>query len=124
MNFLNKEIKVIRIYDQIQSSGYRILVDRLWPRGMSKGRANLDGWAKEIAPSKELRQWFNHEDKKYTEFKQKYEIELTNNPALPNFMKVVHKQLIKQDVVLLYAAKNKEHNQAVVLKNYLDNQFN
>lgn len=112
-------IKICRIYEKEQPAGYRILVDRLWPRGMSKVRAKLDLWDKEIAPSKELRQWFNHDDSKYPAFKAKYEAELEQNPATNKLLQLVKEKLAEQDVLFLYGAKNKEHNQAVVLQEYL-----
>ena len=118
------KIKLVRIYDHEQPDGYRILVDRLWPRGMSKAKAALDEWDKQIGPSTELRKWFNHDDNKYEEFKQKYEAELDNNPNLADFIMTIKNQLIKQDVLFLYGAKNKEHNQAVVLKDYLSEKIN
>ncbi|MDF7638130.1 DUF488 family protein [Lactobacillus sp. ESL0791] len=117
------EIKLVRIYDHDQPVGYRILVDRLWPRGISKVNAKLDMWAKEIGPTKELRQWFNHEDEKYPEFKKRYLAELANNDFTPDFIQLVQVQLKKQDVLFLFGAKNKEHNQAVVLKEYTVSQF-
>ncbi|WEV70975.1 DUF488 family protein [Lactobacillus sp. ESL0785] len=117
------EIKLIRIYAHEQPEGYRILVDRLWPRGISKVKANLDEWAKEIGPSTNLRKWFNHDDNKFASFKDKYLAELEQNPAMPQFLALVKTQLSKQDVLFLYGAKNKEHNQAVVLKEYLERQL-
>lgn len=117
------EIKLVRIYDHDQPAGYRILVDRLWPRGVSKVKAQLDSWAKEIGPTKELRQWFNHEDEKYPEFKKRYLAELANNDFTPDFIRLVQDQLQDQDVLFLFGAKNKEHNQAVVLKEYVIDQF-
>ena len=91
---------------------------------MSKAKAALDEWDKQIGPSTELRKWFNHDDNKYEEFKQKYEAELDNNPNLADFIMTIKNQLIKQDVLFLYGAKNKEHNQAVVLKDYLSEKIN
>lgn len=117
------KIKLVRIYDHVQPAGYRILVDRVWPRGMSKVKANLDAWDKEIGPTKELRQWFNHEDEKFPEFKKKYISELDKNNFTPEFMQTVKSQLEQQDVLFLYGAKNKEHNQAVVLKEYVQNKL-
>lgn len=114
------EIKLVRIYDHEQPQGYRILVDRMWPRGMSKVRANLDEWAKQIAPSSELRKWFNHEDQKFPEFKQKYIKELDRNEAVPKFIKKVKEKLQCGDVLFLYGAKNRAHNQAVVLQEYVE----
>ena len=116
--------KSARIYGSENISGYRILVDRVWPRGISKVKAKLDLWKKSIAPSTELRKWFNHEDKKYLEFKEKYLNELTHNSELPDFISLVREELAKNDVVLLYGAKNTEHNQAVVLQEYLDKEIN
>lgn len=117
-------IKSARIYGSENISGYRILVDRVWPRGISKVKAKLDLWEKSIAPSTELRKWFNHEDKKYLEFKEKYLNELKHNSELPDFISLVREELAKNDVVLLYGAKNTEHNQAVVLQEYLDKEIN
>lgn len=117
------EIKLVRIYDHEQPSGYRILVDRLWPRGMSKVKANLAEWDKEIGPTKQLRQWFNHEDEKFPEFEKKYIEELDHNNYTAEFLKNVKEHLAKEDVLFLYGAKNKEHNQAVVLKNYIQNKL-
>lgn len=117
------EIKLVRIYDHEQPNGYRILVDRVWPRGMSKLKAALDEWDKEIGPSKELRQWFNHEDEKFPEFRKKYIIELDKNNFTPEFIKIVKSELNKQDVLFLFGAKNKEHNQAVVLKEYVQSEL-
>ena len=117
------KIKLVRIYDHEQPLGYRILVDRLWPRGKSKKDANIDEWAKEIGPSTELRKWFNHDDTKYPEFRQKYIAELEHNPATTTFVAQVKDELAEQDVLFLYGAKNKEHNQAVVLKEYVDQRL-
>lgn len=114
------EIKLVRIYDPEQPAGFRILVDRLWPRGMSKERAKLDLWAKELGPSNDLRKWFGHEDAKYPEFKRKYFAELDQNPAVAGFRDLLKGQLKQGDVLFLFAAKNLDHNQAVALKEYLE----
>lgn len=114
------EIKLVRIYDSEQPVGFRILVDRLWPRGMSKERAKLDLWAKELGPSNDLRKWFGHEDAKYPEFKRKYFAELDQNPAVAGFRDLLKGQLKQGDVLFLFAAKNLDHNQAVALKEYLE----
>lgn len=113
------EIKLVRIYDHQQPAGYRILVDRLWPRGMSKVKAALDEWDKEIGPTTALRKWFNHEDDKFPQFKIKYRQELAQNEFTPKFIQMVKDALKKGDVLFLYGAKNREHNQAVVLKEYV-----
>ena len=117
------QIKLVRIYEKEQPAGYRILVDRLWSRGISKTDASLDVWAKELAPSKELRKWFNHDDSKFMQFKQRYLAELEANSAMAEFVSLVKQQLPKQDVLFLYGAKNKEHNQAVVLKEKIISQL-
>ncbi|GBG94445.1 hypothetical protein LFYK43_09040 [Ligilactobacillus salitolerans] len=114
-------LSIQRIYSIRQNppSGYRILVDRLWPRGISKAQAQLDDWAKTIAPSPELRKWFAHDPSKFEEFRSRYLQELTENPDTPAFIDQVQTQLAQGDVTLLYAAKDEEHNQAVVLLAYL-----
>lgn len=116
-------IKLVRIYDHVQPAGYRILVDRLWPRGMSKVKAHLDEWDKQIGPSNDLRKWFGHEDAKFPAFRQKYLAELAANDFAPTFLKTVKAQLGKGDVLFLFGAKNKEHNQAVVLKDFVDHRL-
>lgn len=118
------QIKLERIYDKPQDlSGYRILVDRLWPRGISKVNAKLDGWEKEVAPSKELRQWFSHDPEKFSEFKTKYIAELDANPKTADFTALIADKLKTTDVILLYGAKDRENNQAVVLKDYIANHL-
>lgn len=115
-------IKLERIYTKpADRSGYRILVDRLWPRGISKVNAALDQWSKEIAPSNELRKWFDHEVAKYPEFRQRYLAELAANPATPDFLKLVTQQ---PTAIFLFGAKDEQHNQAVVLKEYIEQQNN
>lgn len=117
------EIKLVRIYDHEQPAGYRILVDRLWPRGMSKVKADLDEWDKEIGPSTELRKWFNHDDAKFLEFKNRYEKELEENPALDQFIRTIKEKLADKDVLFLYGAKNRKDNQAVVLKEFVEKRL-
>ena len=112
-----------RIYDKGLPEGYRILVDRLWPRGMSKVRANLDLWAKEIAPSPELRKWFGHDPEKFSEFQTKYLDEINNNPYTKEFLKSIREALQTQDVLILFSAKDTEHNDAVVLMDYLNSNI-
>ena len=109
------EIKLVRIYDHEQPEGYRILVDRMWPRGMSKIKADLGEW--------ELRKWFNHEDEKFPKFEEKYIKELDDNDFTPEFIKTVREKLQQGDVLFLYGAKNREHNQAVVLKEYVEEKM-
>lgn len=117
------ELVMRRIYDKDLPSGYRVLVDRLWPRGISKVRADLDLWAKEIAPSAELRKWFGHDPEKYSEFKSKYLDEINNNPYTKEFLESLKKVLQTQDVLILYSAKDEEHNDAVVLMEYLNSNI-
>ena len=114
-------IKIKRIYDPCDpDDGWRVLVDRIWPRGISKERAHLDEWRKELAPSSELREWFCHIPEKFAEFSIAYRAELDNNPEIQKLiMQILEKSTISQ-VTLLYSAKDSEHNQAVVLRDYLN----
>lgn len=106
-------MKIKRIYEKPEKSdGYRILVDRIWPRGISKESAALDEWEKEIAPSTELRKWFGHQPELYPEFKARYIDELKKSADILKRLKEISK---KQTVTLLYSAKDEIHNQAVVL---------
>ncbi|WP_439424714.1 DUF488 domain-containing protein [Oenococcus alcoholitolerans] len=115
---MNK-IKIQRIYKKpINLNGYRILVDRLWPRGVSKEKAQLDVWFKDIAPTTELRKWYSHDPKKFEEFKNRYLNELKKNQRTKIFLDLVSKELLKKDVILLFAAKDEKYNQAIVLKNF------
>lgn len=113
-------IKLERIYTKpADLAGYRILVDRLWPRGISKVNAQLATWEKEMGPSTDLRKWFNHDPAKFPAFKAKYLAELAANDALPDFIDLVATQLAQQDVIFLYGAKDETHNQAVILKEFI-----
>lgn len=118
------KIKVVRIYERNQPSGYRVLVDRIWPRGMSKVHAKLDLWDKEVAPSNELRKWFNHQDERWDEFYQKYKLELKKNPHFEEFANFVKEKLAKGDVLFLYGAKNNKYNQAIALKEFILENLN
>ncbi|MFL1386603.1 DUF488 domain-containing protein [Pseudomonas tritici] len=98
------------------TDGQRVLVDRLWPRGVSKVKAKIDLWLKDVAPSTELRQWFGHEPDKWSEFKTRYCDEMKSNPAL-----LVLQELSRHsDITLIYAARDQLNNEAVVLKQILD----
>jgi len=111
-------IKIKRIYEQpAKEDGFRILVDRLWPRGISKDRAKIDLWLREIGPSDDLRDWFSHDPKKWQGFKKKYEAELNAKEELVNGIKQAEKD--HGTVTLLYSAKDEEHNQAVALSIFL-----
>ena len=110
-------VQVKRIYDTpSESDGYRVLVDRLWPRGVSKEHAQLDTWFKDIAPSPELRQWFDHKPERFEEFTIRYREELDHNPAVAELRDIITSH---QKVTLLYAAKDPSVNHAVVLLDYL-----
>ena len=111
------EIKVHRIYDKEQPKGFRVLVDRLWPRGISKEDAYLDDHWKEIAPSDELRKWFDHDSDKWGDFRKKYLKELSEHKE--DIKKRLGK-IEQKTLVLLYAAKDEAHNNAVVLKEYIN----
>jgi uncharacterized protein YeaO (DUF488 family) len=109
-------IQLKRVYEKPdEKDGFRILVDRLWPRGLTKEKADLDLWLKDIAPSTELRKWFNHDPEKWKEFQKKYLKELKENKEAVNELK---EHLKKGTVSLLYGAKDQQHNEAEVLKEY------
>lgn len=106
-----------RIYeDAAAGDGYRVLVDRVWPRGVSKDEARFDEWCKDVAPSTKLRQWFGHDPARYVEFRKKYQQELRENNSFAEFRKKVAQHGV---VTLLYSAKDTEHNQAMVLQEML-----
>ncbi len=116
--FRMNEIQIKRIYeDASKNDGFRVLVDRVWPRGVSKENAKLDEWMKEIAPSTELRKWFDHKEERFDEFSKKYKIEINAHPDLVE--RLLEKAKEKR-LTLLYGAKDETHNQAVVLKVYLE----
>lgn len=96
--------------------GRRVLVDRLWPRGVSKVEARIDLWLKEVAPSTALRRWFGHDPEKWSEFKKRYRAELKGNPAWDELRALAR----EGHLTLVYAAKDRAHNDAVVLKELLE----
>lgn len=107
-------IRIKRVYQEAShEDGKRILVDRLWPRGLTKEKASVDLWLKDIAPSTELRKWFAHDPSKWDEFKQRYLDELKANSEA---VQVLKDELKKGPVTLVYAAKDEEHNDALVLQ--------
>ena len=107
-------LKIKRIYDGASAQdGARILIDRLWPRGMKKEQAAIDDWLKEISPSDSLRKWFSHDPSRWVEFKSKYKKELETKQEI---IEQLRKHARHGTVTLLYAAKDTEHNNAVVLK--------
>ena len=109
--------RIKRVYEEpATEDGKRILVDRLWPRGVSKEAARIDEWLKEIAPSDELRKWFGHDPARWEEFRERYRRELEAKTELLGHLRTVAR---KGAVTLLFAAKDEEHNNAVVLKEML-----
>jgi uncharacterized protein YeaO (DUF488 family) len=111
------DIRLKRAYELASpSDGYRVLVDRLWPRGVSKERAKLDEWAKELPPSRELREWFGHEPNRFAEFRRRYIAELRSaRPRLAD----LRRQASHGTLTLVYSARDTEHNDAVVLAEVL-----
>jgi uncharacterized protein YeaO (DUF488 family) len=111
-------IKTKRVYEPLsKEDGYRILVDRLWPRGLTKEKANIDLWLKEIAPSDKLRKWFCHDPDKWKEFKNRYETELANKQELLRNILQLEKE--RGVVTLLYSTKEPERNNAIALQGFL-----
>ena len=112
------DIRLKRAYERAQASdGCRVLVDRLWPRGVSKSSARIDHWLKEIAPSTELRKWFGHDPEKWAAFRKRYFQQLKEQPEVVGRLLEIAR---KGRVTLVYGAKDEEHNDAVALKEYLD----
>jgi len=112
------KLKIKRVYEKPgKEDGKRILVDRLWPRGLTKEKARIDLWLKDIAPTTELRKWFGHDPKKWKTFQAKYQQELNNNKEQ---VSILYEQLNKGVVTLVYGAKDEEHNEALVLKEWLN----
>ena len=113
-------IKIKRVYTEAsKEDGFRILVDRLWPRGMTKDKAKVDLWLKDIGPSDDLRKWFSHDPKKWQGFKKRYQTELRKKQELLRKIKRAEKE--NGTVTILYSAKDEEHNQAVALVAFLQN---
>lgn len=111
------KILVKRIYElAAKSDGFRVLVDRLWPRGMAKENAKLDLWLPDLGPSTELRKWFNHDPAKWDEFRRRYHAELKEKTSL---LAAITEQKKTRPVTLLYSAKDEAHNQAVALQEFL-----
>ena len=100
-----------------KDDGTRILVDRLWPRGLTKERAKVDLWLKEIAPSTELRRWFGHDPKKWRSFRERYETELKDHD---DQLKLLKSKVKEGTVTLIYGARDQQHNEALVLKQFLE----
>ena len=111
-------IKIKRVYEPFEKDdGFRVLVDRLWPRGLSKEKARIDLWLKEIVPSTDLRKWFGHDPEKWKGFRNRYETELRNHGDLVETLEEKAKQ---GAITLLFAARDEKHNEALVLKRFLE----
>ncbi|MDQ2633455.1 MAG: DUF488 domain-containing protein [Pseudomonadota bacterium] len=110
-------VAIRRVYEPVSGDdGRRILIDRLWPRGLSKDKAHVDLWLKEVAPSTELRKWFGHDPEKWSEFQSRYRAELdANEEAVQRLREAIG----KGPATLLYGARDERHNQAVVLRDLL-----
>jgi uncharacterized protein YeaO (DUF488 family) len=114
-------IKIKRAYEQPnKDDGVRILVDRLWPRGLTKDKASVDLWLKDIAPSTELRKWFAHDPDKWKRFHGRYETEIRHKPDL---IKVLKQKVSEGTITLVYGARDEKHNEAMVLKRFLESEL-
>ena len=113
-------IQIRRVYSEpTLHDGIRILVDRVWPRGVSKKRARIDAWRKDLAPSTSLRKWFGHDPDKWVEFRQRYRRELVDSNRI-SALKELARLSSQRTITLVYSAADTEHNQAVILKQLLD----
>lgn len=114
-------IKIKRVYEPVaKDDGFRILIDRLWPRGLAKEKAHIDLWLKEIAPSNYLREWFAHDSIKWPEFKKRYFEELKNKNEQ---IEVILDRAKSGNVTLVYSAREKHYNDAVALKEFLEKRM-
>ncbi len=112
---------VKRVYEPAEKEdGYRILVDRLWPRGLTKAKVAADEWLKDVAPSTELRKWYGHDPEKWKEFQRRYTEELKDKKEL---LKAIKNRAHKEKVTLLFGAKDEGHNEAIVLRDYITKHF-
>lgn len=111
-------VEIKRVYDQpMESDGYRVLVDRLWPRGLTKERARVDEWAKDVAPTNDLRKWFHENEPKWEEFQRKYRTYLKEHKDI---IEPLISRARREHVTLLYASKREEFNNASVLRDYVE----
>lgn len=114
-------IEIARAYDVLPDDGsYRVLVDRLWPRGVSQETLKLDGWLKDLAPSADLRKWFNHQPERWDEFRRRYFQELDDQPSHVAELAAI---IARQPVLLIYGSRDEKHNNAVALREYLLKHF-
>ena len=118
---MKQAIRIKRVYEPAhRDDGFRVLVDRVWPRGVSKDDAHVDLWAKEIAPSTGLRQWFGHDPERWAEFEKRYDAELRDAGAESEIETIMNAAKGKSVITLVYGAKDEEHNQAVVLQKWFE----
>jgi uncharacterized protein YeaO (DUF488 family) len=111
------DVKTKRIYDPVDpADGYRVLIDHVWPRGVSRERAKLDEWARELAPSGELRKWFDHVPERFEEFRARYRRELSSHPEL---IQALRDRAANSRLTIVYAARDQQHNNAIVLAELL-----
>ncbi|QKJ30404.1 DUF488 domain-containing protein [Mucilaginibacter mali] len=114
-------VKIKRIYEPFaKSDGFRILIDRLWPRGIKKEGTHIDKWMKDIAPSTQLRKWFDHDPEKWDEFRMKYHHELNESDAMKEMAAIINEQAT---ATLLYGAKEEKYNHAIVLQELLKKHY-
>ncbi|MEO7560025.1 MAG: DUF488 domain-containing protein [Nitrosospira sp.] len=115
---MKHELKIKRVYEEpVANDGRRILVDRLWPRGLTKEKAKVDLWLKDIAPSTELRKWFGHDPEKWRNFRERYQTELEHHA---DQLMLISNEIEGGTVTLVYGARDQAHNEAVVLKQFLE----
>ena len=111
------DVRIKRAYDPVEDGdGYRILIDHVWPRGVSRERAHLNDWARELAPSDELRKWFNHDPARFAEFRARYRDELADHNERVDELR---RRAASGPLTIVYAARDREHNNAVVLSELL-----
>jgi uncharacterized protein YeaO (DUF488 family) len=111
------DVNIKRVYDAAEpGDGYRVLIDHVWPRGVSHERAHLDGWARELAPSDELRRWFDHVPERFDEFRARYRDELSGQAEV---LEGLRERASQEPLTIVYAARDREHNNAVVLRELL-----
>ena len=114
------QLQIKRIYlEKAEEDGFRILTDRLWPRGVAKEKAAIDYWAKDFSPSTHLRKWFGHKEELFPQFRKLYRDELETNPDKESLIRLVKEHIQKENVSLLFASKEEKLNQAVVLQEWL-----
>ena len=112
------DVRIKRVYEtRVTTDGFRVLVDRLWPRGLTHAEARLDDWLEDVGPSTPLRRWFGHDPARFAEFAERYRAELTTSEAFGQLKELVAEH---PRVTLVYSAKDTEHNQAVVLRDLLE----